>query len=139
MSTLNESFTSFAYLVAAVLFIMALRGLSSPESSRKGNLFGMLGMLIAVVTTVLSPAVTSYGWILSALAIGAVDRARTGFEQEIARTRIHSEALERRTHLGPERLGLGPVAPRQRADLRGCLDSQRAERCSGGHLQRDGR
>jgi H+-translocating NAD(P) transhydrogenase subunit beta len=72
MSSLNESFTSFAYLVAAVLFIMALRGLSSPESSRKGNLFGMLGMLIAVVTTVLSPAVTSYGWILSALAIGAV-------------------------------------------------------------------
>jgi NAD(P) transhydrogenase subunit beta len=72
MSTLNESFTSFAYLVAAVLFIMALRGLSSPESSRKGNLFGMLGMLIAVLTTVLSPAVTSYAWILSALAIGAV-------------------------------------------------------------------
>ncbi|WP_331352129.1 NAD(P)(+) transhydrogenase (Re/Si-specific) subunit beta [Cellvibrio sp. UBA7671] len=72
MSPLNESLTSLAYLVAAVLFIMALRGLSSPESSRKGNLFGMLGMLIAVITTVLSPAVTSYGWILSALAIGAV-------------------------------------------------------------------
>ena len=72
MSSLNESFTSFAYLVAAVLFIMALRGLSSPESSRKGNLFGMLGMLIAVVTTVLSPAVTSYSWIVAALAIGAV-------------------------------------------------------------------
>jgi H+-translocating NAD(P) transhydrogenase subunit beta len=72
MSSINESLTSLAYLVAAVLFIMALRGLSSPESSRKGNLFGMLGMLIAVVTTVLSPAVTSYGWILSALAIGAV-------------------------------------------------------------------
>lgn len=72
MSVVNEGLTSLAYLVAAVLFIMALRGLSSPESSRKGNMFGMLGMLIAVVTTMLSPSVTSYGWILSALAIGAV-------------------------------------------------------------------
>ena len=53
------------------MFIMALRGLSSPESSRRGNLVGMLGMLIAVVTTMLSPAVASYGWILLALAIGA--------------------------------------------------------------------
>ena len=60
MSSLNENLTSLAYLVAAVLFIMALRGLSSPESSRKGNLFGMLGMTIAVVTTMLSPAVTSW-------------------------------------------------------------------------------
>jgi H+-translocating NAD(P) transhydrogenase subunit beta len=72
MSSINHSFTSLAYLISAVLFIMALRGLSSPESSRRGNLFGMLGMLIAVGTTVLSPAVTSYGWILIALAIGAV-------------------------------------------------------------------
>ena len=72
MGNVTESLTSLAYLVAAVLFIMALRGLSSPETSRKGNFFGMLGMLIAVVTTVLSPAVTSYGWIIIALAIGAV-------------------------------------------------------------------
>lgn len=72
MSELHENLTSLAYLVAAVLFIMALRGLSSPESSRAGNIFGMIGMFIAVVTTVLSPAVDSYGWILLALAIGAV-------------------------------------------------------------------
>lgn len=72
MSHLHESLTALAYLVAAVLFIMALRGLSSPVSSRRGNFMGMLGMSIAVVTTILSPAVTSYGWILSALAIGAV-------------------------------------------------------------------
>jgi NAD(P) transhydrogenase subunit beta len=72
MSSLNENLTSFAYLVAAVLFILALRGLSSPESSRRGNMLGMLGMAIAVVTTILSPSVTSYGWILIALAIGAV-------------------------------------------------------------------
>src|SRR5690625_7178542 len=72
MSELHADLTSLAYLVAAVLFIMALRGLSSPESSRAGNYFGMLGMFIAVVTTALSPEVESYGWILAALAIGAV-------------------------------------------------------------------
>ncbi|ACE83594.1 NAD(P)(+) transhydrogenase (Re/Si-specific) subunit beta [Cellvibrio japonicus] len=72
MSSTYESLTSLAYLVAAVLFIMALRGLSSPESSRRGNFFGMLGMAIAIVTTILSPAVTSYTWIVVALLIGAV-------------------------------------------------------------------
>jgi H+-translocating NAD(P) transhydrogenase subunit beta len=72
MSHLYENLTALAYLVAAVLFIMALRGLSSPESSRRGNFMGMLGMAIAVFTTILSPAVTSYGWILTALAVGAV-------------------------------------------------------------------
>src|SRR5690625_8010231 len=72
MSELHADLTSLAYLVAAVLFIMALRGLSSPESSRAGNYFGMLGMFIAVVTTVLSPEVESYSWILAALALGAV-------------------------------------------------------------------
>lgn len=72
MSQLHENFTALAYLVAAVLFIMALRGLSSPESSRAGNYFGMTGMLIAVLATVLGPEVESYGWIVLALAIGAV-------------------------------------------------------------------
>ena len=67
MSHLHENLTALAYLVAAVLFIMALRGLSSPVSSRRGNFMGMIGMAIAVVTTILSPAVTSYGWIFTAL------------------------------------------------------------------------
>jgi len=40
-----------SYLIAAILFILALRGLSSPNSARQGNIFGMLGMVIAVVTT----------------------------------------------------------------------------------------
>lgn len=72
MSHLHENITALAYLIAAVLFIMALRGLSSPESSRTGNYFGMTGMLIAVGATVLGPEVESYGWIVLALAIGAV-------------------------------------------------------------------
>ncbi|WP_039917974.1 NAD(P)(+) transhydrogenase (Re/Si-specific) subunit beta [Cellvibrio mixtus] len=72
MASFHENLTAFAYLVAAVLFILALRGLSSPESSRRGNTLGMIGMAIAIITTVLSPEITSYGWIFSALAIGAV-------------------------------------------------------------------
>jgi len=67
---MSANFTAIAYLVASVLFIMALRGLSSPESSRKGNLYGMAGMAIAIITTILSPDVTSYVWILGALVIG---------------------------------------------------------------------
>lgn len=72
MSHLHENITALAYLVAAVLFIMALRGLSSPESSRRGNYLGMLGMLIAISATTLGPEIQSYGWIVTALAIGAV-------------------------------------------------------------------
>jgi len=68
----QANLTAFAYLVAAVLFILALRGLSSPETSRRGNIMGMIGMTIAVLTTVLSPEITSYLWIFVALAIGAV-------------------------------------------------------------------
>ena len=62
--------TALAYLVAGVLFIMALRGLSSPESSLKGNMYGMVGMVIAIVTTLLNPAIVSYEWIAIAVAVG---------------------------------------------------------------------
>ncbi|MGQ2935528.1 MAG: NAD(P)(+) transhydrogenase (Re/Si-specific) subunit beta [Sphingopyxis sp.] len=72
---------SVAYLVAGVLFILALRGLSSPATAQAGNRFGMAGMLIAVVTTLLTHApATAEGFldtvglveILVAIAIGAV-------------------------------------------------------------------
>ncbi len=61
---------ALAYLASGVLFILALRGLSSPSSSRKGNRFGMLGMLIAVVTTLITHDIASLPEILGALAIG---------------------------------------------------------------------
>ncbi|MBL4639260.1 MAG: NAD(P)(+) transhydrogenase (Re/Si-specific) subunit beta [Kordiimonadaceae bacterium] len=64
--------TGVAYLVSAVLFIMALRGLSSPESSRTGNVYGMIGMAIAIVTTVLNPEIVSYDWIFGAIAVGGI-------------------------------------------------------------------
>ena len=53
---MSANFAALAYLVASVLFIMALRGLSSPETSRRGNFLGMAGMTIAIVTTVAMPA-----------------------------------------------------------------------------------
>jgi NAD(P) transhydrogenase subunit beta len=68
----SASLPAFAYLVASVLFVLALRGLSSPETSRHGNLLGMIGMLIAIVTTLLSYEVVEWGWILGAIALGAV-------------------------------------------------------------------
>ncbi|MEM6680647.1 MAG: NAD(P)(+) transhydrogenase (Re/Si-specific) subunit beta [Pseudomonadota bacterium] len=64
--------TALAYLVASVLFVLSLRGLSSPESSRQGNLFGMIGMVIAVVTTIINPNVLGYAEIGVAILIGAV-------------------------------------------------------------------
>jgi NAD(P) transhydrogenase subunit beta len=50
----SQNLAAFLYLVAAVCFIMALRGLSSPATSRGGNLYGIVGMVIAIGTTLLS-------------------------------------------------------------------------------------
>ena len=51
---MNASFAALAYLVSGVLFILSLRGLSSPETSRQGNTFGMIGMALAVGVTLLT-------------------------------------------------------------------------------------
>ena len=51
---ISTNLLALFYLISGVLFILALRGLSSPETSRQGNFFGILGMLIAVVVTFLS-------------------------------------------------------------------------------------
>jgi len=67
---MSENLTSLAYLIASVSFIMALRGLSSPETSRQGNNWGMAGMAIAIITTLLSPGVVSFSWIILGILIG---------------------------------------------------------------------
>ncbi|MBV9419520.1 MAG: NAD(P)(+) transhydrogenase (Re/Si-specific) subunit beta, partial [Alphaproteobacteria bacterium] len=70
---MNANIVALLYLVAGVLFILALRGLSSPESSRRGNQFGMIGMAIAVLTTLAAhPPTDNVGWALVAggIAIG---------------------------------------------------------------------
>jgi len=63
---------ALAYLVAGVFFILALRGLSSPATSRTGNRFGMIGMAVAVVTTLVTHDIANIVEILIAIAIGAV-------------------------------------------------------------------
>ena len=58
-------------LAAAVLFVLGLKGLAHPKTARRGNLFAITGMAIAVVTAMLLPEVKAYAWILSGLAVGA--------------------------------------------------------------------
>jgi len=69
---MNADLAALLYLVSGVLFILALRGLSSPETSRQGNTFGMIGMAIAIGTTLwlVSPDATTWGIIVVAIAIG---------------------------------------------------------------------
>ncbi len=67
---MDANVTALLYLVAGVLFILALRGLSSPESSRQGNMFGMAGMAIAIGTTLVShPPADMTGWLLIVVGI----------------------------------------------------------------------
>ena len=69
---ISSNLSAIFYLISGILFILALRGLSSPETSRQGNLFGIIGMLIAVTVTFLSVGNFSSGFIyvLIFLAIG---------------------------------------------------------------------
>jgi H+-translocating NAD(P) transhydrogenase subunit beta len=67
---MSDSLSALLYLVASVCFIMALRGLSSPETARSGNLYGIAGMVIAILTTLASPEVVSYWLIIIGIVIG---------------------------------------------------------------------
>jgi NAD(P) transhydrogenase subunit beta len=67
---MSESLSALLYLVASICFIMALRGLSSPDTARAGNLYGIIGMAIAILTTLASPYVVSYWLIAVGLVIG---------------------------------------------------------------------
>ena len=61
----TSPYVALAYLIAGICFILSLRGLSSPESSRRGNRFGMAGMTIAVATTLVTHEVASLPEILA--------------------------------------------------------------------------
>ena len=67
---MSANLTALLYLGASVCFIMALKGLSSPETSRGGNLYGIFGMLVAIGTTVAQPDVLGYEWIAAGILIG---------------------------------------------------------------------
>jgi NAD(P) transhydrogenase subunit beta len=70
---MTSSMATVSYIGATILFILSLGGLAHPETARRGNLFGMIGMALAVVATVFGPQVSAGGipWIIIALLIGA--------------------------------------------------------------------
>ena len=67
---MTEGIITVAYIAASILFILALGGLSHPESSRRGNLYGVTGMTIAILATVLGAQVTGYATILVCMGLG---------------------------------------------------------------------
>ena len=69
---MTANLAAILYLIAGVCFIMALRGLSSPASSRIGNIFGIAGMVIAVGTTLAQPGVEDYLWLVIGIAAGGL-------------------------------------------------------------------
>ena len=75
---------SAAYLIAAVLFIFSLAGLSKQETAQRGNFLGMLGMAIAIVATLASTQIDGNSWIITgAMAIGAAIGIRLALKVEM--------------------------------------------------------
>ncbi|MEI6412855.1 MAG: NAD(P)(+) transhydrogenase (Re/Si-specific) subunit beta, partial [Pseudomonadota bacterium] len=69
---MTEGLLTAAYLAASVLFILALGGLSHQETARRGNVYGMVGMAIALLATIAGSQVTSYGIVGACMLVGAV-------------------------------------------------------------------
>jgi H+-translocating NAD(P) transhydrogenase subunit beta len=65
-----ETVVTVAYLIAGILFIFSLGGLSEQESARRGNIFGIVGMALAILATTLGPGVTSYTVLIAMLVVG---------------------------------------------------------------------
>jgi NAD(P) transhydrogenase subunit beta len=66
----SQNLSAFFYLIASICFILALRGLSSPQTARAGNFYGIAGMVIAILTTLSTPHVVSYWLIVLGIVIG---------------------------------------------------------------------
>ena len=78
---MSANMVAVLYLISALMFIFALRGLSHPESSRLGNIFGIVGMVIAIITTLMFKSVLSYVEIGAAILVGGAigtPRGRAG-------------------------------------------------------------
>jgi len=69
---ISFNYQAIAYLVSAILFIFALKGLTHPATARRGNYYGMAGMALAIVATLLGAEVQSYGFIVAGVVAGAV-------------------------------------------------------------------
>ena len=75
---MNPTIIQIAYLAAALLFILGLKGLGSPDTARRGMHFAELGMLIAVIGTLLHHDIITYQWIIGALIVGSIIGAAMG-------------------------------------------------------------
>lgn len=80
---MSQSLITMSYIIATILFILSLSGLSNQETARRGNYYGMLGMSIAILATVLSGSVTAYGLLILALIIGAAVGATAALKVEM--------------------------------------------------------
>jgi H+-translocating NAD(P) transhydrogenase subunit beta len=85
---MSASLTSVFYLIAAVLFILALRGLSNPETSRQGNILGVVGMTIAVLATLAHAGVSMTGYLLIVLGIAIGGSIGTFIARQIQMTAL---------------------------------------------------
>ena len=74
---MSSGIVTAAYIGATILFILTLGGLSHQETSRRGNMYGMIGMTVAVLATVFGPEVTSYGTLIVAAPSGSFSPARS--------------------------------------------------------------
>jgi len=67
---MTENLTAIFYLISAIFFILALKGLSHPESARNGNIMGIIAMIIAIITTLFNPNVDSLTLIILGIIVG---------------------------------------------------------------------
>ena len=125
---MHADVTGIAYLIAAICFIMALRGLSSPETARRGNAIGIAGMAIAVVTTLADPGVVSFELIAAGVVIGgaigtviALRIQMTALPQLVAAFHslvgLAAVAVATAAFYAPEAYGIGTVGDIKTASL----------------------
>ncbi len=128
----TPAWAMFAYLVSGVLFILALRGLSSPQTSRAGNRYGMIGMLIAVVTTIVTHDLANIAEIGIAIAIGGA----IGYvvAQRIAMTAMPQLVAAFHSLVGLAAVLVG-VAAFLNPDAFGILDATGAEIFKGSRIE----
>jgi NAD(P) transhydrogenase subunit beta len=69
---MSQGIITVCYIAASILFILSLGGLSDQETARRGNIFGIIGMAIAIFATAMSPATSGFGLLIPAMAVGAV-------------------------------------------------------------------
>jgi H+-translocating NAD(P) transhydrogenase subunit beta len=114
----SSDLTGLLYLIAAICFIMALRGLSSPETARRGNAIGITGMVIAIGTTLANPGVVSFEMIAAGIVIGgaigtviALKIEMTALPQLVAAFHslvgLAAVAVATATFFAPEAYGIG--------------------------------